>query len=412
MALDTDTIKKLIKTIAVEKEVHDTFTKAYDSLNETLTAQLVSPTGPSSANPQPQHSKALERLRKGPTSIDGEDSNRNVDVHLYSEQALAPEAFTEEDFYGHVRTYNWDDPARLMLGRLLGDEMSRRCALLFGKEDHFEQNGPKHSYSKVYDVGMKGAVLPYAQQCDIEEQAIWQTLKATNTGPTKLRPTVGRIVILHEPSPALLAAAHLTLTPHLDMDSVLHSLSSSSPSRSVMDGCFQADPRHQKSFYFTLKYHMLLGHGLSPMDWQDVDKEADSPTKDARIVKGSSVVALSLSGEPIATVKNRSRKPWPDGATDLGQVFDPYSPWRVLSIHYLPNWKTHVDCHSEEKRYVNGPAAFLMTLLAAYREAVGRVSELTERVVALVKIPVSLIHEVDFFKNVEHSAPAWGLQHC
>lgn len=170
---------------------------------------------------------------------------------------------------------------------------------------------------------------------------------------------------LREPPPALLAAAHLTLNSHFPMDSVLHSLSSPSPSRSTMDGCFQADSRHQRSFYFALKYHMILGHGRFPTHWQEVDKDEDSPTKNARIIKGSFVVALSLSGEPMTTLKVRSRGPW-DGVTDVGQVFDPFSPWRVLSIYYFPDWKTSVDYDSGEKRDVNGPDAFVLTLLAAY----------------------------------------------
>jgi Mg2+ and Co2+ transporter CorA len=68
-------------------------------------------------------------------------------------------------------------------------------------------------------------------------------------------------------------------------------------------------------------------------------------------------------------------------------VHDPFAPWRVLSIQCYPDWQSSVDVHEKNRHYVNGPEAFLVTLLEEYRDASKRFLELNERIVKMVTPP-------------------------
>ena len=146
------------------------------------------------------------------------------------------------------------------------------------------------------------------------------------------------------------------------------------------------------------------------MDWQTADEELHELEGHLPVSRCSSVVALQLAGGPMAQVRNRGRRV----RRMLGDVYDPFSPWRVLSMQCYPDWKSSVDSHDSTKHYVNGPEAFLVTLRAEYRDAQKRLKEVYNRISNLVRSPVSVTlhllcksscphsHFPDFARDGEH----------
>lgn len=123
-----------------------------------------------------------------------------------------------------------------------------------------------------------------------------------------------------------------------------------------------------------------------PMDWQKADEELHELDGHVPLSRCSSVVALQLAGEPMAKVRNKGRRV----RRVFGDVYDPFSPWRVLSMQCYPDRKSSVDSHDSTKHYVNGPEAFLVTLRAEYRDAQKRLKEVYNRISNLVRSPVSV----------------------
>jgi hypothetical protein len=48
-----------------------------------------------------------------------------------------------------------------------------------------------------------------------------------------------------------------------------------------------------------------------------------------------------MSGKPAYTLRRNSRK----NKSVLGNVYDPFAPWHVLSIQCFPDWNSSVDAH-------------------------------------------------------------------
>ena len=127
----------------------------------------------------------------------------------------------------------------------------------------------------------------------------------------------------------------------------------------------------------------LITHS-QPMAWQKADAETNSSETHIPLSRCSSVIALSLGGEPVGEVKNKGRRV----DRKKGDVFDPFAPWRVLSIQAYPDWKSSIHSHDSTKHYVNGPEAFLVTLKAEFEDAQKRLLEVYNRICDLVRLPV------------------------
>jgi hypothetical protein len=97
----------------------------------------------------------------------------------------------------------------------------------------------------------------------------------------------------------------------------------------------------------------------------------------------SSVVGLSLAGTPAYTLRRNSRK----SKSVLGNVYDPFAPWHVLSIQCFPDWNSSVDAHEHNHHYCNGPDAFLATLLSEYRDAIKRFKVVRKEIQGLATPP-------------------------
>ncbi len=70
------------------------------------------------------------------------------------------------------------------------------------------------------------------------------------------------------------------------------------------------------------------------------------------------------------------------------QLID-FLQWHVLNIQCYPDHKHSMDIHDSTTDYVNGPEAFLTTLLAEFKDAQKRFEDLYARISKLVTPPVS-----------------------
>lgn len=236
--------------------------------------------------------------------------------------------------------------------------------------------------------------------------------------------------IVQEPTPLMLAALHLTMSPHFDMTELLHHLLSDTPNRgrthAFMHRAYERTPSaypsspilppldpsngiketppvsfsylRQRSFFFVFKYYTLLGEGLDPAPWQLYEKRpSDKRLGDhIDIAECGSVLALSLGGEPTKTLKMRPRR---ERAKE-GFLFDTFGPWQLLSIQSFPDDEHTVRGDDFQlKSFCNGPYAFLELLIAEYRDAGKRNQILHERITKLITPPVSFFRR----KRVSHS---------
>jgi hypothetical protein len=199
---------------------------------------------------------------------------------------------------------------------------------------------------------------------------------------------------MQEPTTLMLGALHMTMANHFDMDELYQHLVTDSDNkgmtRAYLNRAFVKDVTlhklQKRSFFFVFKYYTVVGEGLKPAPWQKFDQRpSDLKTVDhIDIAECSSILALSLSGDPWRSVKIKQRR----GQTE-GYVFDTFAPWHLLSIQAFPDDEHTVREEEHKKSYLNGPHAFLDALVAEYRDATKRNQILHERITKLITPPVS-----------------------
>jgi hypothetical protein len=310
-----------------------------------------------------------------------EDSSDSADDEsFFIQDALPPQCFGEDDLRAHLQSYPWTPQGRLILGDLIGDDTDLMRIQLFDMASH--------GHTNLYDVGPDGAVVSVkAEEGRDGGVATWDGLSAINLDRTR-RQAVGRIAMLRDPPAALIGAVHLTMNQCFDMDSIFCMLTEEAPTKAYMKGCMHQDPRHQRSYIFCFKYHTIIEDVCKPLPWQKADVDLDFTDDHVPISTCASIVALSLSGRPCATLRRRTRI----AKTIAGQIYDPFAPWRVLSMQCYPDWKATVDVHEMNRHYVNGPEVFLVTLLSEFRDAGKRFMELNERIVKIVLPPGDFLY--------------------
>jgi CorA-like Mg2+ transporter protein len=401
MALDRAAVKEILQKLDDDREAYLTsLTKAHESLARALTGSSIprpnSPPPAAPRSPSESNSQSLPRStgltslfdpenpQKSSIFTGEESSDSDDDESLFVQQTLPPESFSEDDFRDHIKNHRWDEHGQRILGPVLHDKALLRAPRLF-QDDGIkrDEQGSQSTHATVHEVGADGAALLYRAEALELSQTIWQSLNSTNADPAKRRLATGKIIVVREPSPLLFGAIHLTMDPHFNMDGIFRLLADESPTRAYMNGCFGSDPTEQRSFLFCFKYYTIVGGEREPMPWQSCDKDLRSTKTHIPITSCSSVVALSLCGKPSTTLRNRSRR----AKATVGHVFDPFAPWRVLSVQCFPDWKSNVDTHDSNRHYVNGPEAFLVTLLSEYRDAQKRFFEIARRVTQMTTPP-------------------------
>lgn len=235
--------------------------------------------------------------------------------------------------------------------------------------------------------------------------------------------------IVQEPTPLMLAALQVTMSPYFDMDELTYHLLSDKPNNgqthAAMHRAFERHvsarssrpPRHhhhlhsrrrpsiqippplattvqlrQRSFYFVFKYYTSVGAGLEPAPWQRYEKRpSDKKLADhIDIAECSSVLALSLGGDPVKPLRMRPRR---ERARE-GFLYDTFGAWHVLSIQCFPDDEHTVRGEEfvEQKTFCNGPYAFLDLLISEYRDAGKRNMILHEKIRKLITPTVSTPH--------------------
>lgn len=223
----------------------------------------------------------------------------------------------------------------------------------------------------------------------------------------------------------MLAALHLTMSPHFDMSEILQHLISDIPNRNRTKACVQraferAAPSglspqptgmdnqpasrgpspsnfqpglnletniRQRSFFFVFKYYTVVHEDFSPAPWQKYDKRpSDKRLGDhVDIAECGSILALSLGGNPVKAVRQRPRR-----GSKKGFLFDTFGPWHLLSIQSFPDdHHTQRTDEFQQKSFYNGPYAFMDALIMEYRDAVKRNLTLHEDITKLITPPVS-----------------------
>lgn len=392
MAVDNnDKVLQLIQQIEDDRKV---FEKLLDTLSQALQSRSDGRTprqpdrSPGSNSPsalpsrrrtfsQNSHqstpsSHILEQhphLRQPKDSIytgDG-SSDSDDDESFFAQTTLSPRDFSESDLIEHLRSHPWDIYSKYILQDLLRniDLLSNGIFL----KDRHHQTDANHQHADIYHVGTDGAPVRLSRgDSDEGPLASWEALKMVNRDSTR-KQAVGRIIIVREPASSLFAALHLTMKEHFDMDSIYRILiDDHTPSKALTKGYLKKDHRRQRSVVFLFKYHTIVGEGRAPLHWQNHDEELDSTEDHIPLTTCSSVVGLSLAGSPTYTLRRNSRK----NKSVLGNVYDPFAPWHVLSIQCFPDWNSSVDTHEHNHHYCNGGDAFLSTLLSEYKDAVKR----------------------------------------
>jgi hypothetical protein len=316
--------------------------------------------------------------------VSGEtDDLSDDDEDLYVQDLLPATSFDDEHLRTRLKKYKWNEHSRQILESLVTKEGRLKHPHLFPSGKTFNEDGSHYSLYQVFDVGTDGAPLAlHGQKVGPrlpKGQTMWNFIKEINTDASK-RQAVGRITILREPSPTLFAAIHLTHDSIFDMDELFSHLVQQGTTAAYMTRAFSEDPRKQKSFIFSFEYFTIIGDECEPMTWQESDQERVRNPNHIPISRCSSIVALSLIGEPIRKLRNSARR----AKTKYGYVYSPWSPWQVLNIQCYPDWKSNTDTHESSNHYVNGPEAFLTTLLTEYKDAQKRFEEISQRVTQLI----------------------------
>lgn len=382
-----------------EREVHlAALTKAYNFLAEALDPAGAQPAPQTSSNngaqlrnlAPPGHPESRSRLDVDTLRRDiiyledhGSSEEEDDDETFFPHQHLQSESFSEHDLIDHLRNYPWDvKTTHNLLGTLLVNTDSIQADLLIDETKSWNY-ASQLTNCIIVNIGRNGRLVRHdgtEGKRRTRNEHVWRMINGTNV---ELAHAVGKIAVIQEPSPSIFAALHLTMSPHFDMDHIFRILSDDSVTTGYMRGCLEEEPRLQRSFAFALKYHTVIGDDRDPMPWQLSGTKRSDADRSPQISVCSSVVALSLEGSYMATIKKRS-----DSAA-LGHVFDPFSPWRVLSIQCFPDWQSSTDSIEKSTTLLNGPEAFLWVILNEYRDAIKRLSRLSSMIHKLSTPPVS-----------------------
>ncbi|KAK4938404.1 hypothetical protein LTR10_021121 [Elasticomyces elasticus] len=425
MTLDSGDISRLIQQLEADRKAYlSTFEKVHETLNQALNGQSSGPdltsdtlvgrvlSQPLVASPTTSPLKISERgfgdrplssstgshqTRKGTFILErhqthnlkgsiftGDGSSDSEDDESFFAQEILPSRdFSEPDLVEHLKTHPWDIYSKYILQDLLRNiNLLENGIFLKDRHHHSDAN---HHHADIYHVSTDGAPLRLSRgDSDDGPLAVWEALKNVNSDGTRDHQAVGRIIVVREPPSSLFAALHLTMKEYFDMDSIYRMLiDDETPTKAITKGYLQQDHRRQRSIVFVFKYHTIIGESRAPLPWQNHDDYEKTQEDSVPLSTCSSVVALSLAGRPSHSLRRNSRK----RKSIVGNIYDPFAPWHVLSIQCFPDWNHNVDVHATDHHYVNGPDAFLATILGEYRDAIKRFKEVLSSIQRLATPP-------------------------
>lgn len=329
------------------------------------------------------------------STLTDSDSDSDEDENLYAQEHLPAQSFDHEHLREHLKSYDFDAYGRQILAGIINDRGRLKDPSLFPANDAYAEEKKNYSHYQVFDIGQDGIPTQIATSSDgdhtvTKAQQVWHAIKDINHG-TKDNYAVGRITVAREPSAVLFGAMHLTCNKMFDMDELYRQLIDFEASSVELYRAFEDDERRRRSVVFSFEYYTIIGDGRRPMSWQISDEDQLSTNTHLPITRCSSVVALSLYGDPIRKIRNSARR----AKKREGGIYDPWQAWQVLNIQCFPDWKAKTDVHGNSKRYVNGPEAFLRTVLAEYKDAQKRFEEINKAISKLITPPHDFIFDKD-----------------
>ena len=173
-----------------------------------------------------------------------------------------------------------------------------------------------------------------------------------------------------------------------------------------MDRTTESSPLRQRTFFFVFKYYTVVNQEkCTPAPWQRYDsRPADRKWPDhVNIAECSSILALSLGGDPIKRYRAKVKK----RDTKEHVIYDPSAPWQLLNIQCFPD-DEHTTRSEWSKRPLplcNGPFAFLDSLSMEYHDAVARYSQINDEVTKLITPPVRVLSLEHESKNIDAFMP-------
>ncbi|KAJ4364067.1 hypothetical protein N0V83_009522 [Neocucurbitaria cava] len=336
------------------------------------------------------------------TSTLSDDSSDDED-EFFVQAELPSQSFDHEHLREHLKSHDWTEHGREILASIVSDPAK------LSKQPHLFHLGPgpaddrsHYSHFQVYNVGPNGVPelveVSGADNGMSKATEIWHALR--DIGNSKDKTTVGRITVAREPSPILFGALHLTLHNIFDMDELFMHLVRTEASSSHMFRAFNADPRHQRTYFFNFEYYTIIGDECKPMQWQRADKILTAFDQHVPLSRCSAVVALALFDDNPRRLRNRVRR----AKTKYGWSHDLWSPWQVLQLECFPDWKsTPLNgapyAFEAGHRYLNGAEAFLHALLTAYRDARKRYDEIYKQITDLVTPPLDFLFNEELRKK-------------
>ena len=424
--MDTNRVETLIRELDMQREAYiNTFQKVHDLLTQNLAASA-----PSTGLPRSETRSSPQSLSRAVTDPEatllnsstepssfkasskskstGDDSDPEEDEEIYVQTPLDPRSYDEEGLRNHLRSYSWTPYGRKLLDGVVGNPSRVSAVPLLPTRGQAATDRSFATDCQVFDVGPDGSPLPveYGHLKPQHGQAtvVWNSIKEINPA-SKQRHAVGRITILREPSPILFGAIHYTMHKDFDVDEIFrHLYEAESSSANLFNRAFDEDPRRQRSFVFNFEYFTLIGENCQPMAWQLAAGQEDRKPGHIAITRCSSVVALVLSGSVIKEIKSPGRRK----AKERGPVYDPFSPWQILNIQCYPDLRASTNVHDSTKHYVNGPDAFMSTLLGEFRDARLRFGSITKKISRQVRPPLEFMFDSDLrdkllFEDNEYS---------
>ncbi|KAH8195944.1 hypothetical protein TruAng_009893 [Truncatella angustata] len=321
----------------------------------------------------------------------------SVDDSICVQTPLQAYSIHDHELYCHLKGGQLSEPLQIALDDVYRRRDEIETYSLFRLFNELHDKLYDSAAYEVYDVGRDGVAKAKHSAEDndtdliLDAKRVWDTIKHINNDGS----VVGRMTSLMDPSPLMLGALYLSMSPHFDMDELFQHLvtrdGNKGKTRAYMDRAFEPTELRQRTSFFVFKYYTVVSEKLTPPPWQHYDhRPADKRGDDhIDICECSSILALSLSGDPIRTFGRKKKR----SKAEQGKIFDSFAPWQLVNVQCFPDDVNVMRTEDSRSNFCNGPFAFLDTLAREYRDAVKRNIALNGLITKLITPPVTFMFD-------------------
>ena len=251
---------------------------------------------------------------------------------------------------------------------------------LFPTGDMIPRSPSKNDRSlcQIIDVGVDGGVLPSPREYSKASLADWPFLwgpqpvdiwEAMRSMPFTRQEAAGRITIVNELAPALIAALHYIMFNTFPVRALFQDLYLCRQSFACMFGTMSNAGQEHVISRFCLKSITLIDQDYECFDWQESSPPECDILTGIRISTCSSHVLLAIGGRSIRKYNEMTSTGW--------RVFDIFAPWQILNFRCCPiqgkSGKSFSKTfHIGVADIGSGPEAFMAMLRNEYGDAYQR----------------------------------------